>query len=125
MVVGTGSLKLDGWEQAALFCSSFWRCEGISAFLPHPHPVCFPDLQLLLLVPLDRLELREHWNGGFPDPPLPWARVTLPRGFGQRPSPPTPSDFCREASGSYISYWGESVSQRKQGWFTLSILGHC
>lgn len=94
---------------------------AVRGFLPSPF--CFPDLQPLLLVPLDRLELREHWNGASPDPPLPWTRVTLPRGLGQRPTPHTPSDFWREASGSYISYWGEGVSQ--QDWFTLSILGHC
>ena len=93
---GGGWVSQAGWwEQIALFCPSFWRGEG---FLPSC--ICFPDLQPLLLVPLDRLELREHWNGGPPNPPLPWATVTLPRGLGQRPTPHTPSDFWRETSGS-------------------------
>lgn len=78
-----GSLKLEGVSRLLPFAPPFGRMSGFR--LP---TACFPDLQPLLLAPLDRLELREHCNGSPLVPSLSWARVALhggPGGPGQRP----------------------------------------
>lgn len=104
----TGSLRLEG-SRLRSFAPPF---AGMSGFcLP---TACLPDLQPLLLAPLDQLEFRERWSKGPWVPSLSWARVTLSGGPRHRPPPHT----FRLPQGApphpavNVSCWAEGMSLR-------------